>query len=281
MPLTRGLALEQVAQDLNTPSARFEAELLLRHVLGCTRAELYADLGAELSGEQAAALLRMASSRRAGAPLQYLTGTQAFCELELLVGPGVMVPRPETELLAQRCLQWLEGVVDPVVVDVGTGSGAIALYLGSHRHDARIWGTDVSADALAWARRNAAALRVRNVQLVQCDLLQGLPPALRGRCDLVVSNPPYLSRAEYSQTAPDVREHEPAVALVCGEDGLEISARLVAQSCEWLRPGGALIVETGPAQAERLKVAMEERFQGVTITKDLAGRTRIVEGSRS
>lgn len=281
MSLTRGRALEQMAQNLNTPSARSEAELLLRHVLGCTRAELYADLGAELTGEQARELQRMASSRRAGAPLQYLTGTQAFCDLELLVGPGVMVPRPETELVAERSLQWLSDVVDPVVVDVGTGSGAIALYLGSRRRDARIWATDVSADAVEWARRNAAALGIHNVQVLQCDLLQGLPRALRGRCDLVVSNPPYLSRAEYSRTAPDVREHEPAVALMCGEGGLEVSVRLVAQSFEWLRPGGALIVETGPAQAERLKVAMEERFQGVTITKDLVGRTRIVEGSRS
>ncbi|MEX2588332.1 MAG: peptide chain release factor N(5)-glutamine methyltransferase [Actinomycetota bacterium] len=280
MSYTRGRALERLAQNLGTPSARVEAELLLRHVLGCSRVELYADLSAELSYGQASALQRAASSRRAGAPLQYVTGTQAFCDLELVVGPGVLVPRPETELVAQRCLRRLDGVSDPVVVDVGTGSGAIALYLASHRSDGRIWATDVSAEALEWARRNVDGLKAANVNLVECDLLAGLPDELRGRCDLVVSNPPYLSEAEYAQAPADVRDHEPADALVCGNDGLEVSIRLIAEALDWLRPNGALVVESGPAQAERLKLAVEQCFQGVTITKDLAGRARIIEGSK-
>lgn len=279
MPCTRGRSLAQVTHSLGTPSARAEAELLLRHVLDCTRAQLYADLQAELTDQQEATLARMVAARRAGSPLQYLTGTQAFGDLELLVGPGVLVPRPETELVAQRCLLWLSDVETPVVADVGTGSGAIALYLAFHRPDARVWATDVSTQALEWARRNAAGLRVENVRFLECDLLEGLPGELRGGCDLVVSNPPYLSRSEYAQVPPDVRQ-EPAEALVCDRGGLEVSIRLAAQAPQWLRPGGMLVVETGPAQAERLKHAMERRFQGVTITLDLAGRARIVEGSK-
>lgn len=279
MPCTRGRSLAQVTKNLGTPSARAEAELLLRHVLACTRAQLYADLDAELTDEQSATLARMVAARRAGAPLQYLTGTQAFGDLELLVGPGVLVPRPETELVAQRCLRWLSNIEAPVVADVGTGSGAIALYLASHRPAARIWATDVSPQALEWARRNAAWLRVQNVRFIQCNLLEGLPRELRGGCDLVVSNPPYLSRSEYAQVPPDVRQ-EPAEALVCDDGGLEVSSKLAAEAPQWLRPGGMLVVETGPAQAERLKHAMERRFQGVTITVDLAGRARIVEGSK-
>lgn len=271
--------MAQVTQSLGTPSARAEAELLLRHVLACTRAQLYAAPNAELTDEQETMLARMVAERRAGAPLQYLTGTQAFGELELLVGPGVLVPRPETELVAARCLRWLSNIAAPVVADVGTGSGAIALYLASHRPDARIWATDVSTQALEWARRNAAGLRVENVRLLQCNLLDGLPRDLRGGCDLVVSNPPYLSRSEYAQVPADVRQ-EPAEALVCDKGGLEVSSRLAAEAPQWLRPGGMLVVETGPAQAERLKHAMERGFQDVTITLDLAGRPRIVEGSK-
>lgn len=281
MFVTCATVLEQTTQKLQTPSARVEAELMLRHLLDCTRAELYTNPDVGLSNEQAERLEGMVLARRAGEPLQYLIGSQAFGHLELSVGPGVLVPRPETELVAERCLERLRSVTEPVVVDVGTGSGAIALYLASNRTDARIWATDVSGEALEWAGRNVADLHMSNVNLVECDLLQGLPPDLHGSCHLVVSNPPYLSKAEHAQAPPDVRVHEPERALVCGDDGLEVSARLVAQAWKWLRPGGALVIETGPGQAERLRVAMEQRFQGVTITKDLTGHPRIVEGSKS
>lgn len=249
-------------------------------MLGCSRTDLYRDQGAELTGDQREALDRLVAARQRGEPLQYLTGVQAFGSIELSVGPGVLVPRPETELLAERAVAVLREVPDPVVVDVGTGSGAIAFYVATKRPDARIWATDNSADALGWARRNRKKLGVKNVRIMECNLFSGVPPELQEACDLVVSNPPYLSEAEHAAAAPDVREHEPAAALVSGDEGLELSLRLVEEAARWLRHGGRLLLETGPEQAQRLQLAMEEHFQGVTITNDLTGRPRLAEGSK-
>lgn len=273
-------AVERLTLALGAPSARAEAELLLRHVLDCTRAELYCGPERTLSAAQQAELDALAARRRAGEPLQYLTGIQAFGPLELSVGPGVLVPRPETELVAQRAVELLAGRADPRVVDVGTGSGAIALFVAAARPDARVWATERSPAALRWARSNLHSCKLPNVRMLQADLFEGLPDDLRGACDLVVSNPPYLSGAQYAAAPVDVREHEPAEALVCGQDGLEVSRRLVDEAPEWLGPDGTLLLETGPGQAERLRDAMELRLRRVTISADLTGRPRIAEGSK-
>lgn len=279
-PVSVGDALAEAAAKLAGDSAQAEAELLVGHVLGLGRTAVYAHYKGELTTEQHQALEELVRRRSQGQPLQYLTGAQAFGDLEILVGPGVLVPRPETELLAERAVQVLTDVVDPTVVDVGTGSGAIALFVAVRRPDARIWATESSEAALAWACKNLDRLGLPNVTLVQGDLFDGLPEELQGRCDLVVSNPPYLSGPELAAAPLDVREHEPVEALVCGGGGLEVSARLAREAGEWLRPGGVLLMESGPTQAERVRVAMEPRLTGVTITDDLAGRPRIVEGSK-
>jgi release factor glutamine methyltransferase len=264
-----------------------DAELLLRHVLACSRALLLSDPGRPL-GEDGERFRMLVERRAGGEPLQYLTGVQAFRRLELAVGPGVLVPRPETEMVVERALAHLEGVVrppaggvpGPVVVDLGMGSGAIALSIGLERPDATVWATEVSGEALRWARWNLEAVAAGNVTLVEGDLFGPLPGELQGSVDLVVSNPPYLSEAELAEAPPDVRDHEPALATTAGATGLEVVSRIVDEAMAWLRPGGWLVLETHPGQAARLRSLMLARYADVAVHPDLAGVPRIAEGRR-
>ena len=274
-------ALRWVARRLATfvDSPDVEAEILLGHVLGRGRPELYAR-GGDLLPAGLAPLQAMVDRRRAGEPLQYLTGHQAFRRLDLLVGPGVLVPRPETEMVVEHALERIAGLDSPVVVDVGTGSGAIALSVATERPDARVWATEVSPAAAAWARRNLERVGAPNVSVVEGDLLAALPQELRGGVDLVVANPPYLSEAELRLTAPDVRGHEPVVALVSGPTGLEVPARVVEEAWPWLRPGGWLVMETWPGQAEALEERLAARYGDVGLHPDLAGSLRIADGRK-
>ena len=256
-----------------------DAEVLLGHVLGKTRAELFA--GAELSGAQRHELDALLKRRCAGEPLQYLTGHQAFRRLDLLVGPGVLVPRPETEMVVEAALRRIDGVGDPVVVDVGTGSGAIALSIAAERPDAVVWATEISPAAAAWARRNLERARpTAPVTILEGDLLAPLPADLLGGVDLVVANPPYLSEAQLRAAAPDVRDHEPVVALVSGPTGLEVPDRVVDEAWAWLRPGGWLVLETWPGQAEDLVERLARRYEDAGAEADLTGSLRIAQGRR-
>ena len=279
-PTVRG-TLRWVARRLATfvDSPDVEAEILLGHVLGCSRTELYARGGDRLTAGLAP-LQAMVDRRRAGEPLQYLTGHQAFRRLDLLVGPGVLVPRPETEMVVEHALERIAGVGSPVVVDVGTGSGAIALSVATERPDARVWATEVSPAAAAWARRNLERVGAANLTILEGDLLAPLPAGLAGGVDLVVANPPYLSERELGLTASDVRDHEPVVATVSGPTGLEVPARVVEEAWPWLRPGGWLVMETWPGQAEALKELLAARYVDVGLHPDLTGSLRIADGRK-
>jgi release factor glutamine methyltransferase len=254
---------------VESPTAN--AETLLMHVLGTDRAGLYARR--EGLDEQTARLFGRALCRRcAGTPLQHLTGRQQFLDRTLTVRPGVFVPRPETEVTATVALQTLDGVSAPVVVDVGTGTGAIAVTVAGRRTDAVVSATDVSPDAVALARDNARRLDVR-VDVREGDLLAPLDPALRGRVDLIVSNPPYLTEAEYQDLPPAVRR-DPYLALV---GGIDVHARLAADARGWLRPGGRLVLEIGEAQAAEVGTLLEDAgFGDVSVRQDLNGRDRVV-----
>jgi release factor glutamine methyltransferase len=267
-------ARERLGASVESP--RVDAELLVRHVLSVRRGELLAHPERALTPAEHDQLLDLVDRRRAGEPLQYLTGTQAFRSLELAVGPGVLVPRPETEFVVERALARLAGVPDPIVVDVGAGSGAICLAIGTERPDARVWATEVSAEAMAWARRNVAG--VENVDLLEGDLFDPLPWQIRKRVDLIVSNPPYLSEAELEEARVDVRDHEPRVATVSGPTGLEVPHRLVTGAAAWLRPGAWLVIETSPVQSARLEALMRACYEQVAVVADLAGRLRVAEG---
>jgi release factor glutamine methyltransferase len=253
-------------------SPQQSAEILLQHVLGTDRAGLYTRRDG-LNTAEARAFGRALCQRCKGTPLQYLTGTQPFMGLSLEVQPGVFVPRPETEGLVEAALGVLEGVRTPAVVDVGTGTGAIALAIKHHRPDARVLATDVSEAAVTLAKRNAARLGL-HIEVLGGALLDPVPVELEGRLDLVVSNPPYVTVEEYESLPQEVKA-EPYSALVGGTD---VHAALAELAGRWLRPGGWLVVEIGASQGQEVATLWEGRLSGVETLPDLAGRDRVVRG---
>jgi release factor glutamine methyltransferase len=227
-----------------------------------------------LPAEAAGRYAELVEQRAARVPLQHLTGVAGFRRLDLAVGPGVFVPRPETEVLVERCLALLEGVQAPRFADVGTGSGAIALAVKSARPDASVTATDVSADALAVARENATALGLE-VELAETDLLAGV----EGRFAVIASNPPYIGEAEMAALEPEVAEYEPRLATVAGPAGTEVLERLAAAAAAALEAGGSLVVECGAGQAEAVRGLMAAAGAGETTAEpDLAGIDRVVTG---
>ena len=251
--------------------SRTDAEILLAHVLGIRRAELRAGLGRDLDGEQLAELDALVARRAMREPLAYVIGEWGFRRLTLSVDRSVLVPRPETEVVVERCLALIAGMVEPKVLDVGTGSGAIALAIADEHPGARVTAIDSSAGALDVARVNARATGL-DIELVECDLHDGLPA---GPWDLVVSNPPYVLPDEIESLEPEVRDWEPRAALV----GVGATEAVVEAAAGALRRGGALVLEVASGDAER--VAGLLRLNGlaeVRVTTDLAGRERVVEG---
>ena len=258
------------AHDVESP--RETAEALLEYFLRVDRTGLYAR--AEGLDTRTAKLYGRALCQRChGVPLQYLTGEQQFLDLVLGVALGVFVPRPETEILVERALEALEGRTAPIVVDVGTGTGAVALAVKRSRPDARVLATDVSDEAVSVARANASRHDLQ-VEVSAGDLLSPLAGELRGRMDLIVSNPPYVTREEYEELPAEVRA-EPYEALVGGTD---IHRRLAEEAPTWLRPGGWLVVEIGASQADEVRGLLDRRFEEVEVFQDLAGRDRVVRG---
>ncbi|HEX9123061.1 MAG TPA: peptide chain release factor N(5)-glutamine methyltransferase [Actinomycetota bacterium] len=250
------------------------AEILLASVLGTDRARLYTRADG-LSAAESRMFGRALCQRCTGTPLQHLTGEQPFRYLTLEVRPGVFVPRPETEVLVEIALAELGDAEDPVVVDVGTGTGAVALALKQERPDATVFATDLSSEAVALARANAERLGL-DVSVLEGDLLAPLPKELRGWVDLVVSNPPYVTADEYASLPSEVRA-DPPLALV---GGTEIHERLAAEALRWLRDGGVLVLEVGAAHARDVRVILRSEYGGVRLERDLAGRDRIVVGRR-
>ena len=254
--------------DVESP--RETAEALLEYFLETDRAGLYArDEG--LDTRTARLFGRALCQRCHGVPLQYLTGEQQFFDLVLGVASGVFVPRPETEVLVERALEVLPD--RGTVIDVGTGTGAVALAIKRFRPAASVWATDVSMDAVRVARANASRHGL-GIEVVPGDLFSHLPGDLRGGVDLVVANPPYVTREEYADLPAEVRA-EPYEALVGATDVL---SRLVEEAPTWLAPGGWLAMEIGSSRGEEVRRLMAERFEGVEVLPDLAGRDRVVRG---
>jgi release factor glutamine methyltransferase len=253
----------------------WDAERLVRHVLGWDRAALLASPGHAVPGPEAERFATLVRRRASREPLQYILGTQAFWKHDFLVTPAVLIPRPETELLVETSLHLLEDVDRPRIVDVGTGSGCIALSLAFERPDAELHATDVSGPALRVARQNARRLGLdRRVTFHEGQLLE---PVRGQEVQLVVSNPPYVDPSERERLAPEVRDHEPALALFPPGDALAIYRRLVPAAARALRPGGALAVEIAPALPEAVSALFREAgFLEPSVLEDLAGRPRVV-----
>lgn len=264
-------------EDAGISDARFEAEVLLRHVSGCSRADLYAKLADPIEPEVVARLGSVLQRRIAREPLSYITGTREFYRLEFRVSPAVLVPRPESELLVETALEHLRGqrARRARVVDVGTGSGALGISVGKHRRDIRLLLTDVSAEALAVARENARALIPRR----RADFLRGdLLTAVNGPLDCVLANLPYVPEDRLPELEPEVAEHEPRGALSPGTAGTELILRLVTQLGSRLAPRGIALIEIDPGQEDVVAAAVRRlmTMADVEVLDDLSGQPRAV-----
>ena len=278
--MTAAALLREAAAALEAagvPAPERDAERLLRHVTGWDRAAVVALPDAPVDEEAAARFRALVARRAARVPLQHLVGTQAFWRHDFLVTPDVLVPRPETEVLVETALGLLRGASRPVIVDVGTGSGCIALSLAAERPGAEVHAVDVSTAALAVAVENARRLGLEDrVVFHDGDLLAPVA-ALRGRADLVVSNPPYVDAADRDTLEPEVRDHEPAMALFPPGDALLFYRRLAAEAPTLLRPGGWLAVEVGAGQAAAVAALFDHAgLAAAAPTADLAGIPRVV-----
>lgn len=261
-------------QDHGSGTPRLDAELLIGHALGLERIALYTSFDRPLTEPELAACRALLERRGRREPVAYIIGRCGFHGLDLTVDSRVLVPRPETEVLVERCLALLgDGAAG--VLDVGTGSGAIALAIKAAHPGARVTATDVSADALAVAAANAAALGLE-LELIESDLLAGLAGR---RFDVIASNPPYIAEAEMETLEPEVADFEPRLATVGGASGTEVLDRLIAAAPSALEPRGWLVVECGAGQAPAVQELMAAAGgQDVSAERDLAGIERVVGG---
>ena len=305
--LKRGIA---ELRDANVPSYTLAAELLLLHVLGRDRAWLYAHPEEVIPGLDAHRFLSLILRRAEGEPTQYITGKQEFWGLEFKVTPDVLIPRPETEHVIEVALDRLavretragrkqaltgEGLQ---IVDVGTGSGCIAIALAKELPSASLLATDISPAALAVASRNAVHHGVSHqIHFIACSLLDGLTVAARHIVplqqnlaeprqesrlfDLIVSNPPYIGRKEKETLMREVRDHEPEVALYGGEEGYELYGELIAQAAQNLKPGGLLVSELGHNSLPAVQPLLDlPNWTNVAARNDLAGIPRVIAAER-
>lgn len=253
------------------PSPRMNAELLLMFTLGCDRAYLFAHPERELTSEEESRYETAVSERSRGVPAQYITGHQEFWGMDLIVTPAVLIPRPETEHVIETALEF--GGADPSIriVDVGTGSGCIALALAKELPGAEIHATDISSEALEVARANAARLQLNGrIHFHQTDLVSGLS----GQFDIVVSNPPYVGESEEDTVQLEVRKFEPRNAVFAGKTGTEVIACLIPQAKQILRPEGWLIMEVSGTIADAVRKLLEG-WQGVRVKPDLQSIPRV------
>lgn len=269
-------AVHGIARELDqagVPSPRVDAELLVADVLGVSRSELYAS-DRPLAEAELARLRGLVNRRRAREPLAYVLGEWGFRRLVLAVDARALVPRPETEVVVERCLVHLRGLGAPCVLDVGTGSGVIALAIANEHPGARVVAVDRSEAALGLARENLGRAGVDGrVELRRGELLAGL----EGPFDLVVSNPPYVSASEYEALQPEIRLYEPYEAVV----GDRVWERVARAARAVLPAGGHLVLECGDGQAGDVAEGLAALgYEGILCTADLAGRDRVVEAHR-
>ena len=256
-----------------------DAQVLLAHVLAQDRPWLIAHGDDALPRERIDAFETLAKRRRDGEPVAYLTGIREFRGLPIAVTPAVLIPRPETETLVELALARLPEDREARVLDLGTGSGAIAISIAHERRRATVLATDISADALTVARENARRIGLANVEFAQSDWYGDMPAAWRDvRFDLIASNPPYVAAGDPHLTDGDVR-FEPGVALASGSDGLAAMRAVVAGASSRLAPGATLVVEHGYDQADRVRdLFAAAGYEDIVGVRDLAGIPRVVAG---
>jgi release factor glutamine methyltransferase len=276
--LTRATSQLDANPDLRADALR-DAALLLRHSLGLTHAQLLANPEREITRDQQAAYQALIFRRLTAEPIQYLTGEQEFYGLTLRVTPAVLIPRPETELLVEAVLAEMNAMAPLRILDIGTGSGAIAITLARHLPRARVTAIDLSEAALEIAADNAQRNGVADrITFVRSDLLSAIAPDVR--FDVIVSNPPYIPTSDRASLHPQVREHEPEAALFAGSDGMDIYRCLIPQAHAALRPGGLLALELGHGQRSRIAELLAG-WIGVRFLDDLQKIPRVALARRA
>ncbi len=285
-PLTRPTVAEVLARSrqrlarAGIENDSHEAAWLLEEALRTTRLRLTLEGGRRLTESECAEVEALIGRRAGREPLQYILRSQEFCGLDFDVSPAVLIPRPETELLVEEAKQVLIGKSPATVVDVGTGSGCLAVTLASVMPDTRVYAVDCSASALAVAENNAARHSLcGRIACALGDLCEPLEfMGLAGQIDVIVSNPPYISEAEWLSLQPEVRDFEPRVALVGGTDGIEVHRRLLDQAWRYLKPGGWLFMEMGRGQSQAVRqlAIATGRYAQPTVRRDAAGIDRII-----
>jgi len=278
--LTRSVAALERA---GVPTPQADAELLVGHVLGLSRGAVQAQalMGAAVPAEAETAVHELVARRATREPLQHITGRAPFRSLDLAVGPGVFVPRPETEQVAQFAIDALRAVAgpEPVAVDLGTGSGAIALAMATEVPHAKVVGVELEPAAFVWARRNLAEVGAPNARIIRADLASALPE-LDGRVDVVISNPPYIPLGMVPRD-PEVRLFDPEAALYGGRDGLDAVRAVSRTGLRLLRPGGTLVLEHGELQAAAIAQLLDaDGWRAVAGHRDATGRDRATTALR-
>lgn len=274
-------ALEAAVRRLDenaVGSPRMNAELLLMFMLNCDRAYLYAHPERELAADELARYDQTLATRSRGVPAQYITGHQEFWGLDLIVSPAVLIPRPETEHLVETVLELSRGMARPRILDVGTGSGAIALALAHDLPHAEVLAADISPAALEIAAANAARLQLQSrVTFIQSDLLAAFDE--KEQFDFIVSNPPYVGEREEDKVQREVKKFEPHTAVFAGPDGLDVVRRLIPQARAHLHPGGWLLMEIGYTQEASVHALLRD-WEDVRSVQDLQGIPRVVLGKK-
>ncbi|MCU1410614.1 MAG: protein-(glutamine-N5) methyltransferase, release factor-specific [Rhodoglobus sp.] len=272
-----------ILERAGVPNARVDAELLAGHVLGLSRGGVQAKAATDsaIGSDDAITVSGLVERRAAREPLQHITGRAPFRNLELAVGPGVFVPRPETEFVAQFAIDALRAIAspEPIGVDLGTGSGAIALAMAAEVPHARVYGVEVSPHAFVWTRQNFRESGAGNAHAVFVDLADALPE-LDGTVDVVISNPPYIPLWAVPRD-PEVRLFDPDVALYGGDDGLDVVRQVSATARRLLHPGGTLVIEHGELQAAQIATLLrQDGWTAVAHHRDLLGRDRATTALR-
>ncbi len=271
---------EQFFREKEVDSPRLDAQILLAHILQCKKIDLYVRSEEEPTDAQRTAFKALIKRRVDGCPVAYLVGQREFFRLMLDVTPAVLIPRPETEFLVIEALRLLKGKDAPRVLDVGTGSGCIALSIAQQHKSAHVTAIDVSADALAVARRNAERHGLtERVRFVQGDLLQ---PVAGETFHLIATNPPYISQTELPTLDKDVRNFEPFLALDGGPDGLAVYRRLIAEVPKYLASGGSLLLEIGATQEQAVRelIGQESAFEAIATHLDGQRLPRVIESRK-
>lgn len=261
---------------------RLDTEILLAHARGCRRIQLYTDFDVVLSDDVRARMRDLVQRRAKAEPVAYLVGHREFYSLDFQVTPDVLIPRPDTETLVLAALELAKPLESPRVLDLGTGSGCVAIAISVNHKTANVTAVDLSDAALEVARGNAERHKVADrIRFLHGDLF--IPLEAGEQFNLIVSNPPYISTADIERLHEDVRLHEPHSALDGGPNGLAVIERIIADAADHLRDGGALLLEMSPEQAEKITRSLEStgRFTEITTRKDMAGKQRVIRARKS